>query len=248
MNLGGRGAREVIIEEGALIRERQEIIRLPDPTQMQVEAKINEAKIGKVEEGMSATIRLDAFHDIELHGVVEDVAELPAPTSWFAGNIKEYETKIRIENPPKGIKPGLTAEVRILVDRRQDVVQVPVQALIEHGGEFYCVREKAGQLSVDKVEVGPSNDKFVVIESGLAPDDEILLNIAAVRDELDLPEVPESPPGRDGCRPPARPQEGRQRLVVFVAVFQPLGQEQRRATRGDGTARRDAVAHDGGRR
>ena len=77
-----RGGQEIIIEEGTQVRERQVIIRLPDPKRMQVKAKINEAKIALVREGMPSRIRLDAFPDLELQGVVDKVNEYPAPGGW----------------------------------------------------------------------------------------------------------------------------------------------------------------------
>ena len=100
-----------------MVRENQVIIRLPDPERMQVKAKINEAKIALVETDMPVTIRMDAFPDVELEGVVEKVNEYPAPTSWYSGNIKEYETFVKILGSPTTLKPGLTAEVRIQVEQ-----------------------------------------------------------------------------------------------------------------------------------
>lgn len=72
---GGEG--QIVIEEGVTVRERQAIIRLPDPKDMQVTAEVNEAKISLVKVGMSATIRLDAFPDTVLNGQVVAVKEYP---------------------------------------------------------------------------------------------------------------------------------------------------------------------------
>ncbi len=76
-NTNQRYGAETIIEEGALVRERQVLIRLPDPKRMQVNAKINEAKIAQVKVGDSAIIHLDAFADVELTGMVQTVNEYP---------------------------------------------------------------------------------------------------------------------------------------------------------------------------
>ncbi len=81
--VGSRGNNEVIIQEGTMIRERQPVIRIPDPNKMQVMAKINESRIGNVRAGMKAKVELDAYPDMELSGTVTRVDEYPLPTGMF---------------------------------------------------------------------------------------------------------------------------------------------------------------------
>ncbi|MCX7428409.1 MAG: HlyD family efflux transporter periplasmic adaptor subunit, partial [Planctomycetia bacterium] len=201
-----RGGSEIIIEEGATIREHQAIIRLPDPKRMQVKAKINEAKIALVKPGMPVTIRMDAFTDAKLEGVVERVNEYPAPSAWWGGSIKEYETFIKILGSPTNLKPGLTAEVRIQVQRLPGVLQVPVQAVFEHGGKNYCVLRDGAGWRAQEVDVGSTNDKFVVINKGLEEGQAVVLGAFAYRDQVDLPEVKETPRAKRG--PDTRPAAG----------------------------------------
>ena len=185
---GHRGEGAVVIEEGTPIRERQVIIRLPDPKRMQVKARVNEARVKLVRKGMTATIRLDAFPDTELQGAVEEVKEYPAP-SWFS-NIKEYETFIKILDPSIDLRPGYTAEVKIRVEQLTDVLQVPVQAIIEHGEKHYCVVRDGKRFKAREVVIGSTNDKFVIIESGLEEGAEVVRNAAVYRREVGLPEIP----------------------------------------------------------
>lgn len=188
-----RGDREVIIEAGVQVRERQVIIRLPDPKKMQVAAKINEAKVTNVKEGMPVTIRLDAYPDREFQGVVEKVSEYPAAAAWWAGSVKEYETVIKIIGSPPGLKPGLTAAVCIQVEHLPDVVQVPVQSIFEHGPKHYCVVRRGNEWQAQELEIGSTNDKTVVVEKGLEPGTQIVLGAFAYRDKVDLPEIPDQP-------------------------------------------------------
>ncbi|MEZ6118819.1 MAG: HlyD family efflux transporter periplasmic adaptor subunit [Pirellulaceae bacterium] len=134
-----RSSGEFVVEPGSLVRERQTIIRLPDPTAMQVKAEINESRVNLIKAGMLVSIQLDALGDQYLDGEVMRVNEYPEPGSWFSSQVKEYATYIRIKNPPNQIRPGLTAEVKILVDRQPDVIVTPVQTVLEHGEEFYCI-------------------------------------------------------------------------------------------------------------
>jgi len=217
------GSNEIVIEAGTPIRERQVILRLPDPTQMQVNAKINEAKVSLVKPGMPACIRLEASPDDELQGKVAEVGEYPAPTSWYKGDVKEYQTIIEIlglnEGPRKDLRPGLTAEVKIRVAELPDVLQVPIQAVLEHGGVHYCVVPLGdGHWEAREVQIGLSNDKSVVIEGGLQEGEEVVHHAAKFREELELDDDQDSgnkpspsaavPPGAKPGRE-ARPARGR---------------------------------------
>lgn len=191
-----RGNQEVVIQEGAVIRERQPVIRLPDMTQMQVKAKINESRIGFVRTGMKATITLDAFSDLRLDGVVTRVDEFPLPPGWSSGNIKQYATYVEMVDPPPGIRPGLTANVEIHVDQIPDAIAVPVHALHEHKGEYYCLVQSEDGIQARWVDIGASNDKHVVIKSGLAVDDSVIENPDVFVADLSFPAPPASALGK----------------------------------------------------
>ena len=184
---GGRGRSEVIIEEGTLVREGQVMIRLPDSNRMQVKAKINESKITRIVKGMLVTVKLDAFPDLELEGKVKTVGDYPAPTSWFAPNVKEYEALINIAHPPADIRPGLTAQVTIHVEHLDDVIRVPVQAVFEYDQRFFCIFPENEGYRAQEVQIGSNNDSFVVICEGLKPQDSIVLDAMEYRDRVELP-------------------------------------------------------------
>jgi HlyD family secretion protein len=188
------GGQETIIEEGATVRERQVLFKLPDPKRMQVKAKVNESKIALVREKQTVLIRLDAFPDLELTGVVQKVNEYPAASSWWGSNIKEYETVIAIQDSPVALKPGLTAEVRICVASQLDVVTVPVLSVLEHGGKHYCMRSTAAGWEPHEVTIGLSNDSRVVIREGLEPGDMVARSASSLREQVTLPELPADTP------------------------------------------------------
>ncbi len=199
---------EVIIEEGALVRERQVLIRLPDPKRMQVKAKVNESKIALVREGQPVMIHLDAFPEAVLAGVVEKVNEYPAQSSWWSTSVKEYETTVKIVDSPVPLRPGLTAEVKIRVARESEAVQVPVQAVLEHAGKTYCILPGQAGWEVRDVKLGGTNEKFVVVKEGLSPGEMVALGAAALREKVELPEPPPEPAakpalaGAAGAAPP----------------------------------------------
>ena len=194
---------DVIIEEGIVVRQHQVLIRLPDPGKMQVKGRINEATVTMVQEGMPVRIYLDAFSEVELTGSVQRVNEYPEASFGGGTSAKEYETTIEIDGPPEDeagepleLRSGMTVEVKLRVQTLPDVIQVPVEAVLEHGKKHYCVQRDGESFRLRKVTLGSSNDKNVVIREGLEVGEQVVLEAASYRDEFGLPQLPVRDSGR----------------------------------------------------
>ncbi|MCA9195594.1 MAG: efflux RND transporter periplasmic adaptor subunit [Planctomycetales bacterium] len=184
-----RGGSEFVLEEGAIVRERQTIIKLPDPSKMQVKAKVNESRITLITDGMPAKVRVNAAEG-EMLARVRRVNKYAEPGSFFSSAVKEYATFVEILNPPESIRSGMTAEVRIFVEQLPAALQVPVHAIYEFKGHHFCLRQQ-GENSWETVEIkiGATNDKMVTIKEGLSAGDQVALNPRNHLDLLQLPEV-----------------------------------------------------------
>ena len=130
---GGSNAPQ--IEEGATVRERQKIFSLPDVTQMRVNTKVHESMINMITPGLRARIRVDAFAESPMTGTVESVSPMADQTSFFNSDVKVYSTLVPIDKGVPGLRPGMTAEVEILITELNDVLSVPVQAVLEFKGK-----------------------------------------------------------------------------------------------------------------
>lgn len=178
-----------IIAEGKTVRERQILIRLPDPKQMRVLARVNEARIDQVKKGMAVNIAVDAFPDGQLQGIVRSVGEYPLPSLIPYSTVKEYAAEIEIRNPPLSLRSGMTAKVGIQVASLESAVQVPVQAILERDDRHFCfVPDAQGHVEAREVELGPANHANVVIKSGLSPDEQVFLAPQNYESQVTLPE------------------------------------------------------------
>lgn len=186
------GSAEFVVEAGSTVRERQAIIRLPDPEMMRVKAKINESQVSLVKENMPVAVKVGAFDD-RLKGVVTKVNKYAEPSSWFSSQVKEYATFISIVDPPPTIRTGMTAEVQIFVQQLEDVLQVPVQALCEVKGHFFCLVPEGKKWKTVEVEIGATNDKTATITKGLSEGDQVVMNPRQHMDKLQLPDIPDPP-------------------------------------------------------
>ncbi len=183
----------VQIEEGASVRERQTILRLPDLDRMQVKVNVHESKVEDLAVGMEADIKVQ---DRTFHGKVVSIASQPEPTSWFSGNIKEYATIVRIDGQPKNLKPGMTAEVTIKVAELKDVLTVPVSAVVEIGDRFYCWVASASGIQRRELKLGLTNDEFVEVKDGVVEGDLVIRNPLAVVPERERTEIEASEKAR----------------------------------------------------
>jgi len=192
------GGDENLVREGLRVIERQTLLQLPDPTQMQVKGLVNEANVRLVKPGQRANIRLEAFPNQVFEGVVRTVNDQPEPGSFFGASMsKEYLTTVMVLNPPEGIKTGMTAEAKIVVNEIPDALLLPTQAVFEYGKKMYVVSYRDGKWDKIEVKTGPANDKEVVILEGLKEDDVVVLGAWAHRDKISLPKI-EQEPRRNG--------------------------------------------------
>ena len=184
------GNNDFIVEEGAILRERQEVIHLPNPGSMQVEILINESQIQFVAEGMPAKVAPIGMGDTELIGTVKSVNQYAEPSGWRKANVKEYKAYVAIESAPSGLRAGMTASVTVECLRIPDAMLVPVQAVYGHGQQYFCLAHEAGKWLAKEVVCGPTNDKFFVVETGLQEQDWVALNPRRYLSEVELPELP----------------------------------------------------------
>jgi HlyD family secretion protein len=96
-----------------------------DLTRMQVEAAVDEADVGRLREGMAAGFTVDAFPGRTFRGEIAQIRK----AAQVVQNVVTYTTVITVPNPDRTLLPGMTANVRIQVDRREDVLRVPNAAL-----------------------------------------------------------------------------------------------------------------------
>src|SRR5439155_10849667 len=179
----------------ATVRERQPIITIPDMSQMAVKVKIPEAHIKKIKKAMKVRVTVDAFPDEQLFGEVTKVGVLPdSQDRWLNPDLKVYLTTIAIEGAHDWVKPGMSAKVEIQIKQLDDVVYVPVQAVVPSEGKHYCYIGKGPKPEKREVQIGDFNDEFIVIKKGIREGETVQLRSA----EMPMLEEQESEEKPDG--------------------------------------------------
>ena len=185
------------IKNGAKVTEGTTILRLPNLSRMRADVEVHESKVDRIKPGMKARIRVQGR---AFDGTVATVANRPQ-SNWMS-TVKKYVVQVKIDGESGVLRPGLTAEVEIIVADLDDVIAVPVAAVFEQGGKYFCALRSGEGAVRREVTIGQGNDKLVQIASGLEPGDVVILNPRAALGEGDSPagQGPGRPDGAPGRR------------------------------------------------
>ncbi len=186
------------IRPGAQVFFQQPILTLPDLNRMQVKVRVHESVVKKVQKGQTATLQIEALPGVVLHGTVVSIAT-QAQQQWRSG-VKEYETVVSVDDlpPNAGLRPGMSADVKILLKTVPDALTVPVQAVTEFDSKHVVYVETALGVERREVKVGENNETLVQILEGLAEGERVALD-ARVRaaSELKTESTESTPAGKD---------------------------------------------------
>ena len=171
------GQNQVQIEEGAAVRERQKIFSLPDTSKMRVNSKVHESMVDRIKPGLRSLIRVDAAANEVIKGQVVSVAPMADANNQFASDIKVYTTFVAIEGDTArlNLRPGMSAQVEILVTELDNVLSVPVQSILEFKGKDYVFVREGDGFRQQEIDLGISNDQHVEVKKGLKAGDEVAM-------------------------------------------------------------------------
>jgi len=169
-----RGGTRAKPTEGDTVWPGQKLLEIPDLAALEVLGWVHEVDIASVKVDRAAKVTLDAHPEGTYDGVIKKVAEL-ATTHREDSEIKEFEIVVALPAPDEKVRPGMTTRVSIPVDKLDDVLSVPIEAVAERGVKSIVFKKTdAGPVPVD-VELGKRNDARVVVASGLAVGDVVYL-------------------------------------------------------------------------
>ena len=160
-----------------------------DLRQMHIYANVSEADIGQVHDGQQVIFLVDGHRDRTFSGEVIQVRNSPI----IEDNVVHYETIVLVDNSERLLKPGMTAEVSIITDERDDVLRLRNNALrarlpdqllpdghdedLEEGHQrVYLIRN--GELIAGSARTGLSDGVYTEILDGLALGDTLVVGLS----------------------------------------------------------------------
>ncbi len=161
---------------GRVVGRKQDLFYLTAAGAWNVELSVQESQLEMVERDMPVRIRVEAVPDREFLGKISDISVMPNQTNpWADPNLKVFDVKAALDTNETKLRTGMSCLVEIIVHEYEDVIQVPVQAIVRHGDQaLVYVRGKNGPVA-RTVKAGLSNNRVTAVLSGLEGGEEVLL-------------------------------------------------------------------------
>lgn len=153
--------------------------------QREVKSELGHLEEVITDDGMAASIKISSLEK-PLSGHVKMVSSVASSTDWMSADVKVYQTVVAIDETPENLKPNMSAEVTVKIDERKNVLQLPIQAVLESGGEKFCYVKTDASIEKRIVKTGLNNYKFVEIlpESKVKEHEQIVLNARSYAEKV----------------------------------------------------------------
>jgi HlyD family secretion protein len=154
------------------------VVDLIDPASLYLSAPIDEADVARIKRGLAVRITLDAFRGKSFAGTLTYVSSF-VETRQEQNRTLEVEAEFTDHPLPDNLLPGLSADLEVILDARDDVLRIPTYALME-GSRVMVIQDD--RLVKRPVTAGLHNWKYTEITLGLAEGERVVVS-------LDRPEV-----------------------------------------------------------
>ena len=124
---------EIITSGRSAFSRGEAIMRIADLTQMIVRTQINQVEIGRIERGQRVEIRVDSYRNKIFQGKVSEISPSSTQRGQSGGNsVITFEVEIEVEIPNEEfqLKPGMSADIDIIVFEKPDILQIPIAAVL----------------------------------------------------------------------------------------------------------------------
>ncbi len=166
-------------EVGELLTPGKQIVTIVNPDRIYVLATIDEVDVGRLKLGLPVTITVDAFPGEKFPGTIKRISPI---VSGGKLETRTADVWIYFDQKQQRIKPGMSADVEILVATLENVLSVPSQAVIEREGKKQVFVAEGSPLKqgakaaarLRPVEVGETNWSFTQITGGLKPGEYVI--------------------------------------------------------------------------
>jgi HlyD family secretion protein len=173
---GHRHAARERMEIGTTVFYRQELVRLSGQGAMIVEMSVQEASRPKLKENMRANIKIDALPGQRFSGKVSHIGILPdSAQGWLNPDLKVYACEVELDGTNADIRPGMKAEVEIIIEQHENAFYVPLQCVLRIDGKPTVFVKKLTGYDKRAVETGLDNSVMIHILSGLNKGEKVML-------------------------------------------------------------------------
>jgi len=152
------------------------IAELPDADSLRISAHVDETERGRLAPKQLVTLHLDAIPDRQFTGTIEEISTL-ASEDFSAGwpIPRNFDVRIILDQSDPRLKPGMTAQVTVIVDRVRDALSIPVEGSFQKEGETLAYVWSGSKFRPQAIEISRRSGDRILVAKGLQPGDRIAL-------------------------------------------------------------------------
>ncbi len=157
---------------------------LPDMSTLRVISRVDETERGRLQIGQSATIQLDAIPDRQFTGHIKQISTIA--TADFSGGWpfpRNFNVEVALEQTDSRLRPGMTAQLTVVVDQVPNAISIPVQASFQTSGHTVAYVLRGTEFDERVIEPGRRSGDRVLVAKGLRPGERVALKNPMTKDQ-----------------------------------------------------------------
>ena len=171
-----RGSPPAVPKTGESIWPGAPVANLPDLSTLQLTIRVDESERGRLQPGQKATARFDALPERDFTGKIGQIST--TATTDFSGGWpfpRNFMVEVMLDQTDTRIRPGMSANVRVTVDRVQNAIIIPAQASFQKSGRSVVYVLDGTKFEERVVEVGRKSGDRLLVAKGLKPGEKVAL-------------------------------------------------------------------------
>ncbi len=159
------------------------IAELPDVSTLRISTRADETERGRLALGETVNAQLDAIPDRQFTGKIEQISTI-ATIDFSAGwpIPRNFNLQIALDQTDARLKPGMTAQLTVVVDRVPDAITIPVEASFQKSGKTIAYVWEGSKFQERGIEVGRRSRDRILVASGLRPGDRVAMKDPTTRE------------------------------------------------------------------
>lgn len=152
------------------------IAEFPDLSTLRVTARVDETERGRLKDGQAVNVQLDAIPDRQFTGHIDLISS--AATTDFSGGWpfpNNFTFQVLLDQSDTRLKPGMTAQLSVVVDKAPDVLTIPIQASFQKSGRTVVYVLRGSRFEEREVEEGRRSGDRILVAKGLNSGDRVAL-------------------------------------------------------------------------
>jgi len=180
-----------VVIAAASVNSGTTLMTIANLSDLLVETHVNQIDVAKLKQDQEVKLRAESLKDSDMTGRIR----LIAPVATVKNNIKGFQVQAMIENPNPRLRPGMSVNLTVPIDRADDAISVPISAVFKGEGSKKVVYVRNGEETERReVSVGVTNFDYAEIKSGVQEGESILL-VEPDRQQAGGATLPAKPPG-----------------------------------------------------